>query len=128
VIKNEIIPKPLEVDFKAANLLKKALQLTSVEFFVVKLMEANVGLPKKYIFLIKKNGSRTYSKGLKSDLQSVVNILGLVVANAVKISIAASLGFLLSGHAVLKKNVKTLFNSKLVKRIIIYSFLNSILF
>jgi hypothetical protein len=50
-----------------------------------------------------------------SYLLSVVNILGLVVANAVKIGIAASLGFLLSGYAVLKKNVKTLFNSKLVK-------------
>jgi len=50
VIKNEKFQKPLEVDFKAANLLKKALKLTSVDFFVVKLMEANAGLPKKYIF------------------------------------------------------------------------------
>jgi len=63
-----------------------------------------------------------------SYLLSVVNILGLVVANVVKTNIAASLGFLLSGYAVLKKNVKTLFNSKLVKRIIIYSFLNSVPF
>ena len=50
VIKNEIVREPLEVGFKAAKLLKKALQLTSVELFVIKLMEANIGLPKKYIF------------------------------------------------------------------------------
>ena len=56
-------------------------------------MEANAELPKKYIFFFR-NGSRTYNKDFMSYLLFVVNILGLVVANAVKIGIAASLGFL----------------------------------
>jgi hypothetical protein len=53
-----------------------------------------------------------FSKDLKSNFLSEVNILGLVVANAAKIGIAASLGFLISGYAVLKENVKTLSNRK----------------
>jgi len=48
-----------------------------------------------------------------SDFISEVNILGLVVENVVKTNIAGSLGFLISGYSVLKKNVKTLFDSKL---------------
>ena len=69
-----------------------------------------------------------FSKVLISNFLSEVNILGLVVANVVKINIADSLGFLISGYSVLKENVKTLFDSKLVKYIKIYSFLNPVLF
>lgn len=63
-------------------------------------------------------------KKKKSNFLFEVNILGLVVANVVKTNIAASLGFLISGYAVLKENVKTLFDSKLIKCINIFSFLS----
>lgn len=103
MIKNGSARKPLKVGFKAAKLLKKALQLISVRYLsVVKLKEANVDYRRITFFLIKKSGSRMFSKVFISDFLSEANILGLVVANAVKISIAASPGFLSIGYAVLK--------------------------
>lgn len=103
MIENGSARKPLKVGFKAAKLLKKALQLISVRhLFVVKLKEANVGYRRIIFFLSKKNGSRMFSKVFISDFLSESNILGLVVANAVKISIAASPEFLFIGYAVLK--------------------------
>jgi len=69
-----------------------------------------------------------FSKVNIRNLLSEVNILGLVVANVVKINIADSLGFLLSGYSVLKGNVKTLLDRKIVKCIKIYSFLSLLSF
>jgi hypothetical protein len=69
-----------------------------------------------------------FSKVIIRNLLSESNILGLVVANVVKINIAGSLGFLKSGYSVLKRNVKTLLDRKIVKYIKIYSFLSSLPF